>query len=207
MPEAHVFALFVGAALLLLVTPGPAVLYIVGRSVDQGDGAGVVAALGLVTGGAVHVLAAVLGVSALLAASPTALAALLWAGAAYLAWLGWSEIRSANAPQAQDPSPPRTRLELYRQGVWVTLLNPKAILFFLAFLPQFVRPDGADPRLQLLALGATFLALALCTDTIWALVAGRAGKWLRGHGRGRLRRWLSATVYFALAIAAVWSRG
>lgn len=207
MPEPRTFALFVGASLALLVTPGPAVLYIVGRSLDQGVRAGITSAMGLVTGGAVHVSAAALGISALLAASPSSLALLTGAGAAYLAWLGWRELRgSAERGSHQAPAAP-TPGQLYRQGVLVSLLNPKAVVFFMAFLPQFVRAGGADPRLQVLALGGTFLALAVCTDTLWALAAGRAGHRLRAPGRHRVRRWVSATVYFALAVGAAWPRG
>lgn len=206
MPEAPHFALFVGAALALLLTPGPAVLYIVARSVDQGAKAGIVSALGLVSGGAVHVLAAVMGISALLAASPSSLAVLTWLGAAYLAWLGFRELAGSAAPEGTASPPVRTPGELYRQGVVVSVLNPKAVLFFMAFLPQFVRVGGVDARLQVLALGGTFLALAMCTDTLWAVTAGRAGHRLRSPGRQRVRRWVSATVYFALAAGAVWSR-
>jgi threonine/homoserine/homoserine lactone efflux protein len=101
----------------------------------------------------------------------------------------------------------RSSGQLYRQGVLVSVLNPKAVLFFMAFLPQFVRPGGADPRLQVLALGGTFLALALCTDTLWAVTAGRAGGWLRDPRRQGVRRWVSAAVYFALAAGAAWPRG
>lgn len=207
MPDAPHFALFVGAALALLLTPGPAVLYIVARSVDQGARAGLVSAMGLLTGGAVHVLAAVMGISALLAASPASLVVLTWSGAAYLAWLGLRELAGANAPEGAAPPLARTPGQLYRQGVVVSVLNPKAVLFFMAFLPQFVRAGGVDPRLQVLALGGTFLALAVCTDTLWALTAGRAGQLLRGPGRERVRRWVSAGVYFALAVAAAWPRG
>lgn len=207
MPEPRAFLVFVAAALALLLTPGPAVLYIVGRSLDQGFRAGLVSALGLVAGGAVHVMAAAVGISALLAASPRALLGLTWAGAAYLAWLGWGELRAGGAPEGADAAPPRAPGHLFRQGVLVSLLNPKAILFFLAFLPQFVVPGAADPRLQVLVLGATFLGLALCTDTAWAAAAGRAGGWLRGPGRARIRRRISATLYFALAVGAAWPRG
>ncbi|HKJ02059.1 MAG TPA: LysE family translocator [Longimicrobiales bacterium] len=206
MPEPHAFALFMGASLALLLTPGPAVLYIVGRSVDQGVRAGLVSAMGLATGGALHMLAAVVGISALLAASSSALAALAWAGAAYLGWLGWRELRPSPPRRGEAPSPARTPTQLYRQGVLVSVLNPKAVLFFLAFLPQFVRPGGADPRLQVLALGGTFLGLAVCTDALWAVTAARAGRRLRGPGAQRVRRWVSATIYFALAVGAAWPR-
>lgn len=203
MPEPRVHLLFAGAALALLVTPGPAVAYIVARSVEQGFRAGFVSALGLVSGGAVHVLAAAVGVSALLSASPRALAVIGWAGALYLAWLGASELRAEGVPDGPSPVPARGRVRLYGQGLVVSLLNPKALLFFLAFLPQFVRPESGDPRSQILVLGGTFLLLALCTDTAWAAAAGRAGARLRAPDRVRARRRLTATIYFALAFAAV----
>lgn len=207
MPDPQAYLLFVAAALALLVTPGPAVLYIVGRSMDQGVGAGFVSALGLVAGGAVYVLATVAGVSALVMAAPGALRVLTLAGAAYLAWLGWAELRSQASPGTPAPVVgSRSPAQLFRQGLTVSLLNPKALLFFVAFLPQFVRPDGADPRLQMLALGGTFLALALCTDSLWAVAAGKAGAWLRAPGRVRVRRRISAAVYFVLAVAAAWPR-
>ena len=180
MPEPQAFSLFVGASLALLLTPGPAVLYIIGRSVDQGVRAGIVSAVGLVAGGSLHLLAAVLGISALLAASPSALAVLGWAGAAYLAWLGWRELRTSAPPRGEAEPAARSRRQLFRQGVLVSVLNPKAVLFFMAFLPQFVRPGGADPRVQVLALGGTFLAMAVCTDTLWAVTAGGLGHLLGG---------------------------
>jgi threonine/homoserine/homoserine lactone efflux protein len=170
---------------------------------DQGVRAGLVSMLGLVAGGIVHLTAATLGISALLAATPRGLDALTWAGAAYLAWLGWRELAAPRSVEDHGPAPLRRRRELFRQGFLVNLLNPKAVLFFLAFLPQFVRTDGVDPRLQVLALGAVFLALALCTDTFWVLVADRAGRWLRSPRRIRARRRLSAGIYLALAVAAV----
>ncbi len=207
MPRPEAWALFVGASLALLLTPGPAVLYIVARSVDQGTRAGFISALGLVTGGGIHALAAILGISALLAASPSALAFLGWLGAAYLAWLGWREVRGTDASMVAEAPIVRSGWQLYRQGVLVSILNPKAVLFFMAFLPQFVRTSGADPRLQVLALGGTFLALALCTDTLWSVLAGRLGTRLR-EGRGqRLRRWASGAVYFVLAVGAAWPHG
>lgn len=207
MPEPHLLLLFAGASLALLLTPGPAVLYVVGRSLDQGVRAGWVSALGLVTGGAVHVLAAAVGISALLTATPGALTVLTWAGAAYLAWLGLRELRGTPTVVEEGDQPLRSHGQLYRQGVVVSLLNPKAILFFMAFLPQFVRVGGVDPRIQVLALGGTFLALALCTDSAWAFLAGRAGGWLRSPARDRLRRRVSAAIYLALAVAAAWPRG
>ena len=203
MIDTHALPVFVVASLVLLVTPGPAVLYLVGNSMEQGPRAGILSALGLLTGGAVHMLAAVAGITALLAASTSALAVLRWAGAAYLLWLAWREVSAPAWVPGGDARPLRRGSELYRGGLMVSLLNPKSALFFLAFLPQFVEPGRGDARLQVLALGVGFLCLAACTDTTWALVGGQAGRLLRTPGAHRARRWLSAGIYAGLGVVAL----
>ncbi len=203
MIDGHALGLFVAASLTLLLTPGPAVLYVVGNSMEQGPRAGILSAMGLVTGGVVHMLAAVVGITALLAASPSALTALRWAGAAYLLYLAWKEISAPEPADGEGARPLRRSAELYRGGLMVNLLNPKSALFFLAFLPQFVEPGHGDPRLQVLALGAGFLCLAACTDTMYAFLGGRAGRLLRTPGARRARRWLSAGIYAGLGVLAL----
>jgi len=203
MFDTETLGLFVVASLALLVTPGPAVLYIVGNSVEQGPRAGVVSALGLLTGGAVHMLLAVAGITALLAASTSALAALRWAGAAYLIWLAWKEVSAPPWVPDDGSRPLRDTGRIYRGGLMVNLLNPKSALFFLAFLPQFVTPGRGDPRLQVLALGVLFLGIAACSDTAYAFLGGHAGRLLRTSAAHRVRRWLSAGIYVGLALLAL----
>jgi threonine/homoserine/homoserine lactone efflux protein len=201
--DARTLWVFALAGLALAVVPGPAVLYIVAQSVHGGRRVGVVSALGIASGGFVHVVAAVVGLSALLAASATAFTAVKVAGAAYLVYLG---IRVLLRP-ADDTIGGR-RLEptlgrVYTQGVVVNVLNPKTALFFLAFLPQFVDPDSAA-RPQLALLGAIFVTIALASDLVWALAAGTAGAVLRESRRFLgIQRWVSGTVFIGLGVTAL----
>jgi threonine/homoserine/homoserine lactone efflux protein len=202
MPDPGAFALFLMAALVLAVTPGPAVLYVVTRSLGQGRGAALASTLGIAAGGLVHVLAAAVGLSVVLATSATAYALVKYAGAGYLMWLGLRKLTARTAPSSLEPDAPRSRARVFWEGVAVNVLNPKTALFFLAFLPQFVRPSAGSPTLQFLFLGLSFVAVAFCTDTAWALLAGRAGGWLRSHPRFvRSEGYVSGSVYFGLGVA------
>ncbi|MGL6280122.1 MAG: LysE family translocator [Gaiella sp.] len=194
-----VFAL---AALALAVVPGPAVLYIVAQSVPGGRAVGAVSALGVASGGFVHLLAAVIGLSAVLAASAAAFTAVKLLGAAYLLWLGVRTLLTRGDERIGGRLPEPTLRRVYTQGVVVNILNPKTALFFLAFLPQFVDPDE-PARPQLALLGAVFVVIALTSDLVWAVVAGTAGDVLRRSPRVlALQRWVSGLVLIALGIAA-----
>ena len=161
MPDATSLALFAAAAFALAVVPGPAVLYIVAQSVDQGRLAGLVSALGIATGSLVHVVAATVGLSSLLASSATAFTIVKFAGAAYLIVLGIRRLATRERFEEDDVARvPRPRRRLYRDGVVVNVLNPKTALFFLAFLPQFVDPGAGAATLQILLLGLMFAAQA-----------------------------------------------
>jgi threonine/homoserine/homoserine lactone efflux protein len=206
MSDIGTLAVFCAASLALAVVPGPAVLYIVAQSVHGGRRAGVVSALGIASGGLVHVLAAVIGLSAILAASAEAFTAVKLLGAAYLVYLGIRTLCGRDdriGGRAAEPTLART----YRQGIVVNVLNPKTALFFLAFLPQFVEPDGST-RGQLAALGAIFVVIALTSDLVWALVAGTAGAVLRRSRTFlRVQRYVSGTIFVGLgALAATTSR-
>jgi threonine/homoserine/homoserine lactone efflux protein len=150
IPNTTSIGVFVVAAILLLLTPGPAVLYIVARSVEQGRIAGLASVCGITTGTLVHVLAAALGLSALLASSALAFAAVKWAGAAYLIYIGVRRILSRSVAVPME-LPRRSLGRLYRDGVVVNLLNPKTALFFFAFLPQFVDPARGAVAFQMTA--------------------------------------------------------
>lgn len=205
LPDTPQLLLFLGAAIVLLATPGPAVLFLVARSTEQGRIAGLCSALGLVAGGAVHVAAAALGLSALLASSPVLYSAVQLAGAAYLVFLGirtLAERPPTDVEEAGRPAP-RSRRRLMVDGLVVNLLNPKAALFFLAFLPQFTDPARGAAALQILALGGLFLTLALVNDSFYALAAGALAPWFRAHpGRLAARRWITGAVYLGLGVAA-----
>lgn len=178
IPSAASIGLFTVAAALLLLTPGPAVLYIVARSVEQGRIAGLASVFGITTGTLVHVLASTLGLSALLASSTLAFALVKYAGAGYLIYMGVRRItKRADTPTSPVNLPSRSLGRLYRDGFIVNLLNPKTALFFLAFLPQFVDPSRGAVPFQIASLGLLFTLMGLTSDGLYALVAGTAGVW------------------------------
>jgi threonine/homoserine/homoserine lactone efflux protein len=204
MPDASTLALFAAAALALIVIPGPAVLYIVAQGIDRGPLAGVVSALGVATGGLLHVLAAAVGISSLVVSSATAFSIVKYAGAAYLIVLGLRRLLGPDdEPGEPTGRPARTLGRTYRQGVVVNALNPKTALFFLAFLPQFVDPEAGSVPLQVTVLGLLFVSIAVVSDCAWGLAAGTAAGWLRDR-RGVLRaqRLTSGGVMVGLGVAA-----
>ena len=187
IPDPASLAVFAAAAIALLLTPGPAVLYIVARSVEQGRLAGLVSVCGIVTGTMVHVLAATLGLSALLASSALAFGVVKYAGAAYLVYLGVRRMLApSEAPAARAALPRRALSRLYRDGFVVNLLNPKTALFFLAFLPQFVDPARGAVGFQVAFLGLLFALMGLASDGLYALAAGTAGEIGRASCRERV---------------------
>ena len=203
MPDLATLAVFCAASLALAVVPGPAVLYIVTRSIDQGRFAGFVSALGISLGGLVHVAAATIGLSSLLASSATAFAVVKYAGAAYLVFLGVRRLLTTEMVDVIDAAPARPRRRLFLDGVVVNILNPKTALFFLAFLPQFVDPDGTAAPFQIFVLGLIFVVIALSSDSLWALTAGTLGGWLkRSRAYLAVRRWVSGAVFVALGLSA-----
>ena len=172
--------LFIAAGLLLNLTPGPDVLYVVSHALRSGARAGMVAALGITAGCFVHIFAAAVGVSALMAASATAFALLKWAGAAYLVYVGLRLLRPgpaalvrldaapADAAQRQDASAYRA---IFLRGFWTNALNPKVALFFLAFVPQFITPQMDNKPLAFLLLGLLFTFNGLWVNVAWAAAA------------------------------------
>jgi threonine/homoserine/homoserine lactone efflux protein len=202
IPSASSLALFCLASVALAVVPGPAVTYIVMQSVDKGRRAGLFSALGVATGGLVHVTAATAGLSAVIASSASAFTVVKLAGAAYLVVVGIRRILSRDADEEIVAEPARHR-QLYAQGVVVNVLNPKTALFFLAFLPQFVDPDRGAVAVQVAVLGVLFVAIALASDSAYALLADVLASRLRRTGRGaRLRRWVSGGIFVGLGAVA-----
>lgn len=197
--------LYLTGTLILLLTPGPAVLYIVARSLSQGRLAGLVSVLGLAVGTLFHVAAATLGLSALIVTSAVAFRTVKILGALYLIYLG---VRTLASPGASGPGsgtgqnnrPPR---RVFWDGLLVNLLNPKTAVFFLAFLPQFVDPASGKVAGQMFLLGILFVVLGLATDSLYALLAGGVGRWLEARADLRYRtRLLSGAIYLVLGIAA-----
>ena len=205
IPDASTLAVFVAAALALLLVPGPAVLYIVARSIDQGRAAGLVSVLGVHLGSLVHVAAAAIGLSSLIVSSAVAFSVVKYAGAAYLVYLGVRALLSREEPEEVEVRAAPNR-SLLRQGAIVNILNPKTALFFLAFLPQFVDPAAGYVALQLTFFGLVFVALGLVTDSVYALAAGTAGNLLRTNRVFTgARRWVSGTVFIGLGLATAFS--
>lgn len=215
MPDASHLLVFIAAGLLLNLTPGPDVMFIVANAVRAGARAGVAAALGISAGCLVHVAAAALGVSALLAASSTAFGVLKWLGAVYLVWVGVQMLRSA---MGQD-APVKIAVDAYlagaegrfdtesalaivfRRGFLTNVLNPKVALFFLAFVPQFIAPGTAHTGGVFLALGLLFTFNSLLVCIGWALAAA----WLarRAGALQRATRWLdglAGTLFIGFGI-------
>jgi threonine/homoserine/homoserine lactone efflux protein len=203
MPSASTFGVFALATMALLIVPGPAVLYVITRSVDQGRRAGLVSVLGLHTGSMIHVAAAATGLSALLLASATAFQVVKLAGAAYLVVLGITKLLGRGGSERIGLAPASLR-RIYAQGFVVELLNPKTALFFVAFLPQFVKPERGPVAAQVCVLGLLFIVLGLLSDGTYAVVAGTLAPRLRRRRPGTVSRPERATglVYVGLGIVA-----
>src|SRR5215470_9258026 len=196
--------LFVTGAAVLLVIPGPAVTYVVSRSIGHGRAAGLVSVLGIVAGPFCHVVAAALGISAMLASSVLAFQFVKYLGAAYLIYLGIKTLRSSDQQMLAEAGNEASLARIFGQGFLVNLLNPKTALFFLAFLPQFVDPALGHVTLQILQLGVLFALMGWCSDSIYAVIAGTVAERIRGSLR--LRR-IQRNVSGGGLIALGWAGG
>lgn len=198
--------LFVTGAVVLLVIPGPAVTYVVSRSIGHGRAAGLVSVLGIVVGTLCHVIAATLGLSALLVSSARAFEIVKYLGAAYLVYLGIRTLSRNDAEWLAEASGERRLLHIFSQGLVVNLLNPKTALFFLAFLPQFVDPARGHATLQIFQLGVLFALMGWCSDSTYALIAGTVAERIRGSLRlRRIQRNVSGGGLIALGLASAFS--
>ena len=192
---------FVLASLVVLILPGPGVLYVVTRSATQGYRAGLTSVLGLATGALVHVAATVAGLSAVLLASATLFGLVKALGAAYLIYLGISTLLGAKSASRVEAPAQASLQRIFTDGVLVSVLNPKIAVFFLAYLPQFVDPAASSATLQILSLGLIYVVLSVITDGGYALLAGGMREWL---GKRVLRsvwpRYISGTIYLGLGV-------
>ena len=193
MISGHDLLIFLGAAILLNVSPGPDMIYIVTRTVAQGRRAGFLSTFGVCSGALVHVAAAALGLSVVLATSAVAFTVVKYAGAAYLVYLGIRAFRSRGGIEIE---PGRVKAaggwRIYREGVFIDVLNPKTALFFMAFLPQFVVPGSGYETLQFFALGLTVIAIALVWEGFLVLVANGLTRRLRASRT--VTRWLNRSL-------------
>lgn len=203
LPDTPLLLAFVGASLVLALTPGPAVVYIVARTLAQGRACGLSSVLGVALGNLANALGAALGLAAVFAVSAAAFTFVKWAGAAYLVYLGIRLWRAA-APAADGAAlrvPAQPLWRVFRDGFVVALLNPKTTLFFAAFLPQFMDAHGRNPLLQTLALGGVFVAIACCTDILYVLTASLlAPRLSRSARHGVWGNRLAGTSFIGLGV-------
>ena len=202
MPALDSLLTFAVASLALLLIPGPAVLYIINRSVSDGRNVAIAAVVGLEIGNFVHVVAATVGLSAVIATSATAFNVVKWIGAGYLVYIGARTL--ARRPAATSATVAGASLKRsFSQGILVNIFNPKVALFFLSFLPQFIDADRGSAALQSLILGSTFVVIGLTTDMMYALTASALReKLLRGKSLPFIQRYISGTIFIALGVFA-----
>ena len=202
LPGSSHLALFLTTTIVLLLIPGPAVLYIVAQSVEHGRRAGLTAVAGVHVGSAVHVFAATVGLSALLVSSAVAFSAVKFLGAIYLIFLGVQRLLNRDSGDGTPSASERNLGRIFRQGIVVNVLNPKTALFFFAFLPQFVDPShSAAPQIAL--LGLLWIVIGLFSDSLYALLSGTLGAAVkRREGFARVQRILTGFVLIGLGVLA-----
>ena len=202
MPAPATLAAFAVASITLLLIPGPAIFYIINRSIADGRAVALSAVAGIELGSFVHVVAATVGLSAILATSAVAFSVLKWLGVAYLLYVGIRTLCTTPARLEAEVAP-TTRRRALHQGILVQVLNPKVALFFLSFLPQFVDPGRGPAWVQLLVLGTVFFVLACVFDSCYALAASALRSvLLRGRGVTFVRRWIAGGAYVLLGAIA-----
>ncbi len=195
--------LFVVASVLLVLTPGPNLLYLISRTLCQGRAAGVVSLAGTTTGFLVHIVAAALGLSAVFVAIPVLYDLVRWAGAAYLVYLAWDAVRPQSGAGlfTRRDLPPVAPWRLYRTGILTSILNPKVALFYVALFPQFVDPVRGSVLGQSLFLGAVQIAIAVVGDLLFVLAAARVARWLGERPLWAVaQRWVLGGVFAGIAL-------
>lgn len=209
MPELHTIVLFMLAALALNLTPGPAILFILSRCLGEGRDAAVVSVFGLATASILHAVAAAFGLAALFAYSPLAFDIIRYCGAAYLVWLGISGFLKGGIAGLVAPVVNCTRPSfstIYWQGLVTDLLNPKLLLFFFSFLPQFVDPMHGNPRIQMLVLGLLFQVTGIPTNLAVAVAGGTLARLIaRRPIWARIQNWGASALLIGLGVKLAFS--
>jgi threonine/homoserine/homoserine lactone efflux protein len=202
MPAFDSIVAFAIASLALLVIPGPAVLYVINRSIADGRSTALAAVAGLEIGNFVHVVAATLGLSAVIAASATAFSVVKWIGAGYLIYIGIRTLARKPASFSQEQKS-LSRRKSFTQGIIVNTFNPKVALFFLSFLPQFIDTEKGSAAVQSLILGSIFVLLGMCSDGLYAILASALrGPLLRGKSLPFVQRYVAGSVFVLLGVIA-----
>jgi threonine/homoserine/homoserine lactone efflux protein len=197
--------LFAAAGTILVLTPGPDMIYVLTRGIGQGRAAGIVSVLGILAGSFVHASAVALGLASLFAASPLAYDILRYAGAAYLLWLAYKALAAGNDEFVLASRAPAGRRRIFLEALVTNVLNPKVSLFYLTFMPQFVDPARGPVWIQVLFLAAVLNLITLAIKGPLALAAGQVGGWLAARPRvRRIQRWVLGTVFGALALRLAW---
>ena len=206
MFETSQLSLFLIASFALLITPGPAVLYIVARSMNQGRMAGIASVLGVETANFFHASAAALGLSAILLSSALAFNVVKYLGAAYLIYLGVRKIMSKENEAKAELSGQENLARIYTQGFVVNLFNPKTALFFFAFLPQFVNTSNVNITLQMFLLGIMFVVMGTITDGCYAFVSSSIANQLKDkQGFARNQRYFTGLIYIGLGVVTAFT--
>ena len=206
MFESSQLYLFLIASLALLLTPGPAVLYIVARSINLGRMAGIVSVLGVETANFFHASAAALGLSAILLSSALAFDIVKYLGAAYLIYLGIRKIVARENEAKTEVGQPESLSRIYSQGFVVNLFNPKTALFFFAFLPQFVNTSNGNITLQIFLLGIMFVVMAVITDSAYAIISSSIANQLNANQNfARNQRYFTGLIYIGLGVVTALS--
>jgi threonine/homoserine/homoserine lactone efflux protein len=203
MPSTADLALFALASLLLALTPGPNLLYLVSRTLCQGRAAGLVSLAGTTSGFLFYAVSAALGLSAVFVAVPLLYDVVRWAGASYLLWLAWDAVRphGAGGLFARRDLPPMRAAALFRTGVVTSILNPKVALFYVALFPQFVDPTRGSVLVQSLVLAAIQIAIGALTDSLFVLAAAQAARWLGERPVWlTVQRWVLGGVFAGIAM-------
>ena len=202
--DSQFWLVFLTAALVLNASPGPDILYVVSQSLRGGKRHGIVSSAGVCSGALFHVFIGAMGLSALVLSLPFALESLKFIGVAYLMYLAWqtftrpAAVFTDNTPTVTDAD---GLWQVYRQGVWIDILNPKVALFFLAFLPQFIRPEIGQLTAQFVLLGLTIIAMAFVIESLYAVMAAQLTEKIRQHGHWQARlNHVTGMVLMALAI-------
>jgi threonine/homoserine/homoserine lactone efflux protein len=210
MPSVQTIALFMGTALALNLTPGPAILFIVSRCLGEGRAAAIVSVFGLATASIIHALTAAFGLSAMLSYSPAAFSIIKYCGAAYLVYLGISGLMKGGIAGAIAGIGERSRttvVKIYWQGFLTDLLNPELLLFFFSFLPQFVDPKRGEPWEQMLVLGLLFQITGVPTSLAVAFAGGSIARWIaRRPTWARIQNWCASVLLIGLGFRLAFER-
>src|SRR5664279_4460234 len=196
-------ALFAFASLLLSLTPGPNLMYLISRTLCQGRGAGMISLAGTTSGFLFYAVTAAFGLTAVFVAIPMLYDLVRWAGAAYLLWMAWDAVRphgSGGLFTRRDLPPVRAAV-LFRNGVVTSILNPKVALFYLALFPQFVDPARGSVLAQSLLLAAVQITINAVSDMLFVLAAAQAARWLAQRpGWLAVQRWILGGVFAGIAL-------